>query len=525
MKTTSSLIPRWAALTAASIFALQACGGGGGSSPSPSPAPPPPPPAANRAPEITSPTSATVQEGATGTVYTLMATDPDGDSLTRTLLASGDAGVFNFNPQTGTLSLTTALDFDAPRDANGDNVYEVTFRVTDGRGGSDERAVQIQVQNAGGLALRRVATGFAAPLFLEGIPGTDRVVVLEKDGRARVLNPERGVIEGTDFLNVSSEISDAGEQGLVGIAFSPNFASDRTLFVNLTNTAGDTEIRRYQTSAANPLIADPATMDIILTIGQIDEFHNGGWLGFGNDGLLYIATGDGGGVTPGADQNAQNTSSLLGKVLRINVSGGDAFPTDNLRDYAIPAGNAFPGGAGGAAEIFAVGLRNPWRSSFDPQTGDLFIADVGQGAVEEINRMRPGDAGVNYGWAQREGTQSFNGGANSAAFSPPVAEYYHGGGPTQGNSITGGYVYRGNIVPIQDHYLFADFVSGNVWSVPVSSLVVGQTLSSTQFTRLNDQLVPNAGTLSDISSFGRDNNGDIYIISIGGDIFRIEGAP
>lgn len=476
---------------------------------------------------ISSPSAVAINEGVTGTVYTLAASDPDGDTLTRELVSGGDAGVFAFNAATGTLSLNTALNFAAPQDANGDNIYEVTFRVSDGRGGTVTRLVQIRVQAAAGsasMALRRVATGLSAPLYLEGIPGTDRVVVLEKDGRARVVNPETGVIEGTDFLNVSSEISDAGEQGLVGIAFSPDFLTDRTLFVNLTNNAGNTEIRRYQTSVANPLVVDVSTMDVILTINQIDEFHNGGWLGFGNDGLLYIATGDGGGVTAGADLNAQNTASLLGKILRIDVFGADAYPADNLRDYAIPSGNAFPGGTGGAAEIFAVGLRNPWRSSFDPQTGDLFIADVGQGAIEEINRMRPGDAGANYGWAQREGTQTYDG-PDSPAYTPPVAEYGHGGGPTQGNSITGGYVYRGNIAPIRDHYLFADFVSGNVWSVPVSSLVVGQTLAASQFNRLNDQLIPDAGTLGDISSFGLDNDGQIYIISIGGSVFRIEGAP
>ncbi|KCZ89898.1 cadherin domain-containing protein [Hyphomonas hirschiana VP5] len=527
MKTTMFPAPRWTALAAASIFALQACGGGGSSGPAPSPPPPPPPPPGNQAPVISSPSSVNITEGVTGTVYTLSATDPDGDTLTRELLSSGDAGVFSFNAATGVLSLGTALDFDAPQDANGDNIYEVTFRVSDGNGGQVTRTVQIRVQDAGGaagMALARVGTGFSLPLFLEGIPGTDRVVVLEKGGRARVLNPDSGAIEGVDFIDLTGDVATAGEQGLVGIAFSPNFTTDRTVFVNLTNNSGNTEIRKYQTYTSNRLQLDPATQDVILTINQVDEFHNGGWLGFGNDGMLYLATGDGGGNDPNADQNGQDTGTLLGKILRIDPFGADAYPADNNRDYAIPAGNAFPGGAGGEAEIFAVGLRNPWRSSFDAQTGDLFIADVGQGAIEEINRMRPGDAGANYGWAQREGTQAYDG-PDSPDYTPPVAEYGHGGGPTQGNSITGGYVYRGNIAPIRNHYVFADFESSNVWSVPVSSLVVGSTLPSSQFNRLNDDLVPDAGTLEQISSFGVDNSGQLYIVSLGGSIFRIEGAP
>ncbi|MBY9066446.1 PQQ-dependent sugar dehydrogenase [Hyphomonas sp. WL0036] len=518
----------WVALAAASVVALQACGGGGGSGSSSPPPPPPPPPPANRAPQITSAANVSIDEGVTGAIYTLTATDADGDPITLATVSGGDEGVFSFNPTSGVLSLNTALDFEAPRDADRNNVYEITFRASDGRGGETRLTLRVTVRDVdetiANMALRRVGTGFSAPLYVAGIPGTDRVVVLEKGGRARVLNPETGVIDGTDFLNVTADVATAGEQGLVGIAFSPSFATDRRIYVNLINRSGNTEIRRYQVSASNPLVVDTSTRDVILTMNQVDAYHNGGWLGFGNDGLLYLATGDGGGITAGADQSAQNTNSLLGKILRIDVSGDD-FPADANRDYRIPSGNAFPGGVGGAPEIFALGLRNPWRSSFDPVTGDLLIADVGQGAIEEINRMRSSDAGANYGWAQREGTQPYNGGANSPAFTPPVAEYSHGTGPTQGRSITGGYVYRGNIGPIRNHYVFGDFISGNVWSVPLSSLVVGQTLSSSQFIRLNDDLVPDAGTLSQISSFGMDNGGAIYIVSYGGSIFRIEGAP
>lgn len=526
---------RWVALAASSMFVLQACGGGGG--PNPSPPPPPPPPAANRPPVISSASSVNIDEGVTGAIYTLVASDPDGDTLTRAGVSGADAARFSYDTSTGVLSLPTALDFESPQDADGNNVYELSFSVSDGRGGNATQAVQVRVQDVDetitGMRLRRVASGLSQPLYVEGIPGTDRVVVLQKGGLARVLNPETGQIESVPFLDVQSDVTDSsgsipGERGLVGLAFSPGFATDRTVYVNLTNSDGNTEIRKYQTFTGNPFQLDPATSDVVLTIAQLDEYHNGGWLDFDRNGLLYIGTGDGGAFATRPDgspayNNAQDPNSLLGKILRIDVRS-DAYPGDFNKDYSIPAGNAFAGG-GGAPEIFALGLRNPWRSSFDPLTGDLFIADVGQDAREEVNRMRPGDAGANYGWSLREGTEDFNGGANSPSFTAPVAEYVHGSGPTQGNSITGGYVYRGNIGPIRNHYIFADFVSGNVWSVPVSSLVVGQTVAASEFTRLNPQLVPDAGTLSNISSFGRDNDGNIYIVSIAGNIFRIEGAP
>jgi len=505
------------AIAAVAIAGLSGCGGGAGSSS-------PPPPPANRAPAITSAAAVTIAENTSGTVYTLTANDPNGDPVALSLLPGGDAAVFTFAAATGILSLATGLDFEAPRDANTDNVYTVTFEARDNRGGAVQLPVSITVTNqAEGMALRRVGTGFTQPLFVAGIPGTDRVVVLQKGGRARVLNPETGAIESVDFLNVSTEITTDSERGLLGLAFSPNFAADRTFYVNLTNLAGDTEIRRYRMVTGSDTQADPLTADVILTIDQPFANHNGGWLGFSNAGLLYIPTGDGG---SGGDplNNAQTTTSLLGKVLRLDVSGDD-FPADANRDYRIPAGNAFPGGTGGAPEIFALGLRNPFRASVDAQTGDLMIGDVGQEAIEEIDRLPATGSGTNFGWNRREGTQAYNGGANSPGFTPPVAEYGRGTGPQQGRSVTGGYIYRGPIAPIRNHYVFGDFVSGNVWSVPETSLVPGQTLASSAFTRLNPQLVPDVGTLSQIASFGLDEQGRLYIVSLGGNVFRVESAP
>jgi glucose/arabinose dehydrogenase len=505
-----------AAFLAFALASLPACGGGS--------SPPPPAAPANRAPQFTSPSQVSVNENVTGVIYTFTATDPDGDPITYAIVPGGDEGVFEINLTARTIALTQGLDFEAPQDATGNNVYIVTIEANDGRGGTARLRLEIRVLNVPeGMSLRRAGTGFSQPLYLAGLPGTGRVVVLEKGGRARVLDPESGAIEGADFLNLSGQIATDSERGLLGLAFSPDFASDRVVFVNLTNSAGDTEVRRYQTFPGNSLVADPASAELVLRIAQPFANHNGGWIGFGPDGLLYIPTGDGG---SGGDpqNNAQNPNSLLGKVLRIDVSADD-FPSDALRNYRIPSGNAFPGGAGGAPEIFALGLRNPWRASFDTLTGDLFIGDVGQNAIEEVNRMRSGDAGANYGWRLREGTQPYNGGANSAAFTPPVTEYTHGTGPAQGRSVTGGYAYRGNIEPIKDRYVFGDFISGNIWSVPVSDLVPGQTLASSAYTRLNGELVPDAGATGNISSFGVDNDGRLYIVSFGGSVFRIEDAP
>lgn len=476
----------------------------------------------NLAPTFSSATQVSVAENTAGTLYTVTASDPDGDTLTISVLPGGDEALFTIDTSAGTVSATTPLDFEAPSDANGDNQYDLSFEVRDPSGLTAQLDVAINVTNVvEGMALRRVGAGFSRPLYLAALPGTDEVVVAEQGGRVRVLDPATGAIDAVDFLDVSADVSSGPEQGLLGLAFSPDFATDRSVYINLTNAAGDTEIRRYQMFSGSGRQADPATVDVILAIGQPDRNHNAGWIGFDAAGLLYIPTGDGGG---GGDPSglAQNTNSLLGKVLRIDVSA-DAFPADPDRDYQIPPGNAFTAGSG-AEEIFAYGLRNPYRASFDSATGDLFIGDVGQGAVEEIDRLRPGDVGTNFGWNVQEGTQDFNG-ADRADLVDPVAEYLRGSGPTEGRSVTGGYVYRGNIEPIKDHYVFADFITANVWSVPVDDLVVGQTVAASQFTRLNPALVPDAGSLTQLSSFGVDASGALYIVSLGGDVFRIESDP
>ena len=326
------------------------------------------------------------------------------------------------------------------------------------------------------------------------------------------------MIAPTPFLDIASSISDAGEGGLLGLALAPGFATSGVFFVYVTNLAGDTEIRRYQTSAADPDQADLSSMDVILTFNQPFDNHNAGWIGFDSAGLLYIASGDGGGAGDpfGA---GQDTSNLLGAILRIDVAGDD-FPTDPLRDYRIPSDNPFAS-SGGAPEIWAYGLRNPFRASFDRDTDNLYIGDVGQDDVEEIDLIRPGEAGLNFGWNILEGTEPFAGGP-TAGLTPPVAEYRHGSGARQGNSVAGGYVYRGPVTALRGQYVFGDFITNNIWSIPAATVMQGATISSDDFILQNANFTPDIGTINGLTSFGEDDAGNLYAADITGQVFVVE---
>ncbi len=489
---------------------LAACSGGGGGSSV----------AANLIPQFTSSASVSIAENTGGIVYTASASDADGDPITLSIASGGDAAAFTFNAATGALTFVGAPDFERPGDADGNNDYEVTLQARDPSGATATLNLTITVTDiTQGVQIRRVATGFSQPLFVTALPdGSGRVLVVEKGGRIRLLDPVSGTIDSVDFLDVSGSISINGERGLLGLALAPDFATSGEIVVNVTNASGDTEIRRFTTFSGSLVQVDPATGDVVLTIGQLGDNHNAGWIGFDGNGLLVIPTGDGGGS--GDPSNvAQDPQSLLGKVLRIDLSSDD-FPSDPDRDYAIPTGNTFASAAAGLPEIYAIGLRNPFQSSFDPISGDLLIGDVGQGAIEEIDRLPMDDSSFNFGWSVREGTAAFKG-ADRATFTAPVAEYGHGSGDRQGNSVTGGLVYQGPVEALQDHYIFGDFISGNVWAVPVADLVNGQTVPSSQFQVLTSDFAPDAGSLSNISGFGTDASGNLYILSLGGEVFRM----
>ena len=360
---------------------------------------------------------------------------------------------------------------------------------------------------ASAIIATRVATGLTQPLFAVAPPAdTGRLFIVEKTGQIKVLDLATGGVLATPFLDVSTQILTDGERGLLGLAFDPEFASNGFLYVNLINSSGDTEIRRYHVSA-NPNVVDPASATPIITIPQpAASNHKAGWLGFGPDGYLYAALGDGGG---GGDtfHTGQNINDLLGNVLRLDVHG-DAFPGDATKNYAIPADNPFVGTAG-ADEIFAFGLRNPWRDSFDRALGTFYIADVGQDHWEEIDI---GQNGANYGWNTFEGPDLYPGGdpLTGGPVVAPIYAYDH----TVGHSITGGYVYRGEGEALQGQYFFADFSQNKVFTLRFD----GNSWAATERT---SQIVPDVGIVNSPSSFGEDARGNLYLVDFDGEIFKL----
>lgn len=334
---------------------------------------------------------------------------------------------------------------------------------------------------------------FNQPLDLQSPnDGTDRVFVVEKRGRIVVLENDPNTTAGTDFLNLSG-ISTASEQGLLGLTFHPNYNSNGNFYVFYTPTAGLAVVSRFSVSDdAN--VADAGSEEVILEISQPQTNHNGGQIAFGPDGLLYIAVGDGGGGGD-PDNNAQNRSNLLGNILRIDVDN-----QENGSNYAIPPSNPFRNDTSIRPEIYAYGLRNPWRMSFDVQDGTLWTADVGQGAREEINTIV---SGGNYGWKILEGTTYFSGDCETSGLEAPVFEYGHDNGD---RSITGGFVYRGAAVPsLVGKYVYGDFVSGRIWAL--------DTASNTNELLLEPRL--------SISSFGTDNENELYVCDFGGSIYKL----
>ena len=364
--------------------------------------------------------------------------------------------------------------------------------------GDDARAPADPPDGAVELGLEQVASGLAFPLALTAPAGDARLFVVEKPGRIRII--ANGALLAQPFLDIASKVSTGGEQGLLGLAFDPQYASSGRFFVNYTDTQGDTRIAAYRVST-DPARADAASEEILLTIDQPYANHNGGHLAFGPDGYLYVATGDGGsGGDP--DGNGQDRTDLLGSLLRLDVSGASG--------YAIPADNPFAGTSGLRGELWDYGLRNPWRFSFDRANGDLYIGDVGQNAVEEIDvatAAAGGGRGLNYGWNRMEGTDCFSDNAcTDAGLTPPVHEYGHG----DGCSVTGGYVYRGSAIPaLRGTYFYADFCSGWVRSFVMAG---GRATDHREWSALR---------LGAIPGFGEDAAGELYILDADGRVMKV----
>jgi glucose/arabinose dehydrogenase len=352
------------------------------------------------------------------------------------------------------------------------------------------------------ISLATVATGLDRPVAMAHAgDGSGRLFIVEQPGRIRVFDGAQ--VRSTPFLDVQSLVACCGERGLLSLAFHPQYATNGAFYIYYTNLDGDVVIARYRVSS-DPHIADPASAAVLLTIphpGQSN--HNGGQLAFGPDGRLYVSVGDGGGGGD-PDDNGQDRGVLLGKVLRLAVDGGS--------NYTVPPDNPFVSTPGARSEIWAYGLRNPWRITFDRRTGDLFIGDVGQSSREEIDFESRGFSGRNYGWVRMEGSLCYrpSSGCNDGTLTLPVLEYDH----SLGCSVTGGYRYRGRSAPGFDGvYFFGDYCSGRVWGG------VQDGAGGWSATQLVD-------TPHNISSFGEDGNGELYLLALGspGTLYRLVGG-
>ena len=393
----------------------------------------------------------------------------------------------------------------------------VAFALAACGGGDDDATPQaetaaVQTENASGEApaqgaqsgrLRLVPIGrFASPVAVTSPPGDRRrVFVVEQGGRIRVVRG--GKVQARPFLDVSRQIVSGGEQGLLGLAFAPDYATSRRFYVNYTNRSGDTRIVEYTTSSGDPEVADPRSARVLIAQDQPEPNHNGGQLAFGPDDLLYIGLGDGGG---GNDQhgergNAQNRGVLLGKLLRIDPRAeGD-------RPYRIPRDNPFAGQAGAKGEVYSYGLRNPWRFSFDRSTGDLVIADVGQDEEEEIDFVRRGRGrGANFGWRPFEGRNRVFPDEDAPGHVKPVITKKHDDGYC---SVTGGYVVRDPALrSLRGRYVYSDFCDGRIRSARLAG------------GRASGDRALDLPKLASVSSFGEDARGRLYVASLDGPVYR-----
>ena len=368
-------------------------------------------------------------------------------------------------------------------------------------------AIGVAAQEEGpplSFGLEPVVGGLERPVFLaEPDDGSGRLFVVEQPGRIRTVVD--GVVAPDPFLDITDRVESGGEQGLLSVAFHPEFAENGQFFVGYTSQAGegagDNTVSRFTVSEDDPSRADPASEEVLLAIADPYPNHNGGLLLFGPDGMLYVGLGDGG-ASGDPEGNAQDTGTLLGDILRLDVDG-----VEGDLPYAIPDDNPYADGNGGRPEIWASGLRNPWRFSFDRETGDLWIADVGQNWIEEVNLQPATDqGGANYGWDALEGTSCFaDDECDPEGFVAPVAEYTH----EFGCSVTGGHVYRGaEIEELVGIYLFGDFCSGLVWGLEPDG-ESGWTALGPVETGLN------------ISSFAEDQSGNLYLLALDGTVYRL----
>lgn len=384
-----------------------------------------------------------------------------------------------------------------------------------------------RAEPAGRLSLKRLATGLNVPLYVTAPPGdTGRAFIVERSGKIRILDLATDTLKTAPFLELTG-LGSNNDEGLLCMAFHPDYATNGFFYVSYVDGSEVNRIDRYTVSAGDADLADVASRAAVLSYTAENPKHNGSWIGFGPDGFLYCTTRDGG-TDFDPDDNAQNLASLLGKVLRIDVDGDD-FGADDEKNYAIPFDNPYVGDGAALDEIWARGFRNAWRGCFDRANGDLYLADVGQEDVEEVNYQRADSAGgENYGWRLREGsiatpTGTF-GGPPPAGNVEPVYDYRHVGtdgfpDELEGNSVIGGYVYRGPIERLRGKYFFGDFITKRIWSLEIDRDT--KTIIEDSFTDWTAALPTDAGTLNFLTSFGEDADGNLYLCDADGEVYRV----
>ncbi len=371
----------------------------------------------------------------------------------------------------------------------------IALVTTAGRALSQERAAP-----AGGhLTLTPVASGLESPLYLTAPSGDPRLFIVEQPGRIRIVKDGR--LLPVPFLDITARVGGGGERGLLSVAFHPDFRTNGRFYVDYTDRRGDTRVERYTVRPGTD-VADTGSASLVLGVDQPFANHNGGLVMFGPDGMLYVGMGDGGSAGDPFG-NGQKRTTLLGKLLRIDV--------DRDAPYAIPPGNPFVGRTGARPEIWATGLRNPWRFAFDRAAGLLYIADVGQGSWEEVDVTPATQGGLNYGWRSMEGAHCFLLFlCHRSGFVLPVLEYDH----TQGCSIIGGYVYHGARIPwVAGHYFYSDYCTGFLRSFRFVNGAV---------TDRRTWAVPPIGA---VLSFGEDAVGELYLLSSNGTVYRVDPSP
>jgi glucose/arabinose dehydrogenase len=501
------MVPVIAAILLATLAAtLTACGGGGGGGgnsmgSSPVESPPPmmnsPPPMMNpptQGPGVLALTITGIPAGSAGAISV---SGPNG--FQRNLGAS--TALSALAPGMYTVSAANVLSGNAllvPQPAN------QSVQVTDGM----TTAVTVAYGGSGAfsLKLQQVVSGLASPLFLTAPANDPRLFIVERGGRIRIV--QNGMLLAMPFLDISTLVTTDGERGLLSMAFHPHYATNGQFFVYRTDLNGDIAIERYAVSAADANVANPGATLVLRIDHPTYSNHNGGLIAFAPDGMLYIGTGDGGGAGD-PNRNAQNLGSLLGKLLRIDVTNTAGQP------YAVPPSNPFVGQTGRRGEIWAFGLRNPWRYAFDPGAGELYIADVGQDRREEVDVVPAASAGLNFGWNVSEGTLCYpTAPCDTQGQTPPVFEYGHDA--AGGCSITGGYVYRGNAIPeLQGRYFYSDFCNGFLRSFVLRNGTAAETV---------DWNIPRVGN---VLSFGEDAQRELYVLtdtfasSSSGAVYRI----